>query len=126
MTSDQTWASLIGQDGAEESPSAFKDGPALWVNGTEIAHHDDERVIDIRLTRALIRARRAELGEDHRVRLRPSSTADWIAVEVSDPADELFVLALVQEAANAHRSAPRTTSRSAPTGEALERRRRFH
>lgn len=123
---DRLWASLTAVEGVEESPSAFKDGPALWVNGTEIAHREDERVIDVRLTRGLIRARRAELRADARVRLRKSSTADWIEVEVHDPADEQFLLDLVRQAADAHRAAPGTTPQSAPIGAKLERRRRFH
>lgn len=123
---DRLWASLSSLDGVEESPSAFKNGPALWVNGTEIAHRDDERVIDVRLTRGLIRAQRDELRADHRVRLRKSSTADWIEVEVHEPADEQFLLTLVRQAAEAHRAAPGTTPQSAPIGAALERRRRFH
>lgn len=123
---DRLWASLTAVDGVEESSSAFKEGPALWVNGTEIAHLDDERVIDVRLTRGLIRARRAELRADPRVRLRRSSTADWIEVEVHDPADEQFLLDLVRQAADAHRAAPGTTPQSAPIGAKLERRRRLH
>ena len=126
MTLDRVWEQLTRVDGVEEAASAFKDGPALWVDGTEIAHSDGENVIDVRLTRAVIRARRAELRADPRLRLRASSSADWVEVEVREPADDAFVLALVREAVAAHRPPPGATPRPAPTGAALERRRGFH
>ena len=68
---------LAGIDGVVESDSAFQDGLAYWVNGTEIAHFEGEHAIDLRLTRSQIRARRDQLRADPRVVLRPSSS-DWL------------------------------------------------
>ncbi|HZN18525.1 MAG TPA: luciferase family protein [Micromonosporaceae bacterium] len=113
-------------DGVVESESYFTDAPAFWGNGKEIAHFEGESVVDIRLTRKEIRDRRTQLRADPRVRLRPSSSADWLAVEVCEPADETFVIELVRAAAEAHRAPPGTTAAPPPTGTYLARRRQFH
>lgn len=70
-------------DGVIEAPSRYKESLAYWVNGKEIAHFESEEFLDIRLTRAEIRARRAELKASPAVELRPS-TSDWITVATSD------------------------------------------
>jgi Family of unknown function (DUF5519) len=124
---------LAALDGVVESESAFKDDVGYWVNGKEIAHFEGERAIDIRLTRAVIRDRRAELKADPRVRLRASGS-DWLTVELTeafaDPvavADPVaFAVELVAAAAAAHRAAPGTIAAAPPDGADLERRRRFH
>ncbi|MGE5828074.1 MAG: luciferase family protein [Micromonosporaceae bacterium] len=113
-------------DGVVESESAFKPTLAFWINGKEIAHFEGESAVDIRLTRALIRDRRAQLRTDPRVRLRPSSSADWLTVEIREPADEAFVIELVRAAADAHREPAGTIAAPPPTGADLARRRRFH
>jgi hypothetical protein len=112
-------------DGVTESESMFKDAPAYWVNGKEIAHLDGGDVVDIRLTRALIRGRRAELRADRRVGLR-SSSSDWISVRITDADDVTFAAGLAESAAAAHRAPPGTTPQPAPAGGALARRKRFH
>jgi hypothetical protein len=48
-------------DGVAVGEGAFGPGPALWVGKREVAHFDDERTLDIRLTKDEIRRRRAEL-----------------------------------------------------------------
>jgi hypothetical protein len=116
---------LAGIDGVVESDSAFQDGLACWVNGTEIAHFEGERAIDIRLTRRQIRARRDQLRGDPRVTLR-SSSSDWLMVEFRTAADEAFVIELAGLAAAAHRSADGVPARLPPTGGALARRKHFH
>jgi hypothetical protein len=122
---DRLRAAIAGLDGVTESESMFKDAQAYWANGKEIAHFDGEDVIDIRLTRALIRARRAELRADQRVELR-SSSSDWISVRIAEPADVTFAAALTESAADAHRAQPGTTAKPAPSGSDLARRKRFH
>jgi Family of unknown function (DUF5519) len=89
-------------DGVIEAPSRYKESLAYWVNGKEIAHFESEDALDIRLTRAVISAHRAELKASPEVRLRPS-TSDWITVRTTDAR---FVLRLVEFAAEAHRSPP--------------------
>ena len=52
----------------------FKDDIGYWVHGKEIARFEDEELIEIRLTREMIRERREELRGDPRVDLRYSGT----------------------------------------------------
>lgn len=96
------WADLTGIPDVCEAPSSFKDAVALWVHGTEVAHWDDDEIIDIRLTRAVIRQHRDAWRADSGIVLRRSSSADWLEVRVSDPADEAFVLELLRMALIAH------------------------
>ncbi len=112
-------------DGVAEGESAFKDGPGFWVGGKEIAHFEGEHAIDLRLTKAAIRARRAELRADPRVTLRASSS-DWLTVEYTSAADEDFVCALAEVATAAHRPAAGVAAQPPPSGADLARRRRFH
>jgi len=99
-------AVLSAIDGVEVRPSAFgagdRAGDAIWCNGTEIAHFDAEDVIDVRLTKAVIRERRGELRSDERVTLRKHAS-DWIEVRFASDADGAFVAELVQRAAAVHR-----------------------
>ncbi|MGO9341135.1 MAG: luciferase family protein [Acidimicrobiales bacterium] len=119
-------AQLAAIDGVEEGESAFKEGRGLWVNGKEIAHFDEDDVIDIRLTAALIRSRRAELREVPSVTLRRSASADWLEVHVRGAEDEQLVVELVTEAAAAHAAPPGTNAEHPATGVRLARMRRFH
>jgi hypothetical protein len=112
-------------EGVVESDSAFTRDLAFWVNGREIAHFEGQNAIDIRLTRAEIRARRTELRQDPRIELRPNSS-DWLTASFPEPADQEFVIGLMEIAAAAHRQAAGATAKPPPTGAALERRRRFH
>jgi hypothetical protein len=122
---DRLRDAIAGLDGVIESESMFKAAPAYWVNGKEVAHFDGDGVIDIRLTRALIRARRAELRADQRVELR-SSSSDWLSVRVTEPEDVTFAAQLARDAAGAHRAPPGTTPKPAPSGSDLARRKHFH
>jgi hypothetical protein len=116
---------IAGLDGVTESESMFKQTLAYWVNGKEIAHFDSDEVVGIRLTRALIRAQRADLRADQRVELRAASS-DWISVRITDPDDVAFAAQLAESAAAAHRAPPGTTPEPAPSGAELARRKRFH
>ena len=109
--------------GATISEGAFAPVPAVWVGRREVAHFDARRLLDIRLTRTVIRQRRAELGSDDRVIFR-AGTSDWLEIRLSGPDDLEFALDLVRAAIAANTpSAPRGAP---PTGAELERRRRFH
>lgn len=103
----------------------FRDEPAFWVDGKEIAHFDREDAIDLRLTRAVISAHRARLKADARVTLRRSG-GDWVEVRFAKEEDLPFVVELAGLAAAAHRPDPGRPSKPPPAGPELERRRRFH
>jgi len=118
-------AALCRIGGVVEGESAFRPGPGFWAGGKEIAHFDGPDAIDLRLTRAEIRARRAELRADPRVELRAGSS-DWITITIGSPADEEFVIALAEVAAAAHRPSDGAAVPAPPTGAELARRRRFH
>lgn len=117
---------LLAIEGVVESPSMFSSRPALWVDGKEIAHEDAGGAYDVRLTRDVIRRMRDRLRADGRVRLRPSSSSDWVEVEMSQTGSDDLLVELVTVAAEAHRPAPGTPLRPPREGEALARRRRFH
>jgi hypothetical protein len=105
---------LLAVDGVEEAASRYKDTPALWVNGTEIAHFEGDDVVDLRLTRTVIRERRAELRTHPSVRLRRSGSSDWLELWVRTVEDEALLADLFEAAAAAHRSPPGSTP--APPG----------
>jgi Family of unknown function (DUF5519) len=123
--SDRLRQTIAELDGVTESESMFKDAAAYWVNGKEIAHFEGDDVIDIRLTRAAIRARRAQLRADERVELR-SSSSDWLAVRITEPGDVAFAAQLAESAAAAHRAPAGTAPEPPPSGGQLARRKRFH
>ena len=107
-----------------ESPGIFSDEDAYWVNAKEIAHFHDGS-LELRLTRALIRAHRERLRADRRIERRAPSS-DWIVVRCGSSRDVALVRELAELAAAAHRPPPGALPELPPTGAALERRRRFH
>ena len=118
-------ARLLGIEGLVESPSAFVQDDAFWCNGKEIAHFVSADVVDLRLTKAVIRDLRAALREDRRVALRKGSS-DWLEVRVASEDDVDFVVELAERAAAAHRASPGEPAKLPAVGADLERRRRFH
>jgi hypothetical protein len=60
---------MLSIDGVIESPSAFGDAEAFWVNGKQVGHFREDDVLELRLTRAAISAQRARLKTDARVEL---------------------------------------------------------
>ena len=107
------------------SDAMFGTGDAYWCNGKEVAHFESNTVIEVRLTKPEIRDRRERLKADARVELRPSG-ADWITVTLASPRDVAFVVDLVRVAVKAHRPPPGVPAKPPPTGQELDRRRRFH
>ena len=96
-----------GMPGAEIADGAFGPGPAVWVGRREVAHIDSADVLDIRLTRSVIRAERDVLRSDPRVTLRHGSS-DWLEFEVSSIEDLAAAADLVAQAIAANLpSAPR-------------------
>jgi sugar phosphate isomerase/epimerase len=121
----QIAAQLRNVDGLAESPSMFGPDDAFWCNGKEIAHFHAADVVEVRLTKAVIRELRPMLRDDERVALRKGAS-DWIEVRVAATADVDFVVDLAERAAAAHRAGAGETAKPPPTGSDLERRRRFH
>ena len=109
--------------GAALGEGAFSPGPAIWVGQREVAHFDGPGEVDVRLTRQVIRERRAELRSDERVELR-RGTSDWIRVRVCLNADVDHAFAFVRDAVAANLATAK--SGLPPSGTELARRRRFH
>lgn len=102
---------------------AFAPGPAIWVGKREIAHFDNERTLDVRLTKEAIRARRAALRSDDRVSLR-SGSADWLEIHIRCDTDAEWACSIIRDAIAAN--LPSAPPGVPPTGTELDRRRRFH
>jgi Luciferase len=115
LVTESIRTALTRIDGVLESGSRYKPDLAYWVNGTEIAHFESDRLLDVRLTRAVIRAHRSTLRTDPAVLLRPGSS-DWITVDVGGPEGLARAVHLVELAAAAHRAPPGSTPR--PPGRA--------
>jgi hypothetical protein len=110
--------------GAEIGDGVFSEGEAIWCGTREVAHfHDGTGELEVRLTKAVVRERRAELKADARVTLRKNAS-DWIAFTIATKADEKDALELVRLAVAAN--APTAPAGPPPTGTDLARRRRFH
>jgi len=117
-------AACVDVDGATLGEAMFADkGPAVWVGRREVAHFDAERTLDVRLTRQVIRRRRDELRGDPRVALRRNAS-DWVELTLATDGDVAWAQALVREAVQANRAT--APPGPAPTGDALDRRRRAH
>jgi hypothetical protein len=110
-------------DGAAFGDAVFSDGGAIWAGKREVAHAHGDGVIEIRLTKAEVRARREELRADARVVLRKNAS-DWIEFAIGSRRDEADALALIRVAvaANLLTAKPGLP----PSGADLARRKRFH
>lgn len=101
------------------------DQPGFFVDGKLVVELVDNNSLGVRLTRPLIRLRRAELASDPRVEpLRPGS--DWVAIRFRRATDLSWVVGIVIDAVNAYLPADGRPPRPPPTGAALDRLRRFH
>lgn len=88
---------ILRLPGVELRPSRFTGDEAFFAGRREIAHFHGERTIDIRLTRARIRALKDDLEADRRVTLRGSS--DWCELTFARKKDLDRAVELVKEAA---------------------------
>jgi hypothetical protein len=80
-------------------------------------------MVEVRLTRAVIRERRDDLRRDDCIQLR-RGTSDWIEVDVGTDDGVATATDLVRQAVAANR--PTAPPGLPPTGADLARRRRFH
>lgn len=90
-------AAISALPGVTTKASRFSSEPAFFVNGREFAHFHAGEVLDVRLTRAGIRALDLAHADDARLTLRGSS--DWVEFAFARRADldralELVALAL--------------------------------
>jgi hypothetical protein len=118
-------AAVLSVPDVVESPGIFDEGMALWVNTRQMANFVGDDTLALRLTRPLMREHRERLRHDDRiVNMRASS--DWLGVRFTSVDDIAFIRELVELAAATCRPSDGSPSRPPPTGEDLERRRRFH
>jgi len=112
--------------GVTESESMFKEELAYWVHGREIAHFESDRVIDVRLTRAEIRAQKDRLAAAGEVVRRRAPSSDWLVVDFSTRPGYALALDLAGRAAVIHAAPPGKAAAEPPTGGRLASLRRFH
>jgi hypothetical protein len=86
---------LLEREGVEERRSRFGHEVAFYRGGREFLHLHGDREADIRLGSDRIRERRDELESRPGVRLRESSSSDWVIVALEREEDVAFVLELV-------------------------------
>jgi Luciferase len=89
---DDVVAETSRLSGVEETRSRFGEAPAFCIDGREFMHIDRNGLLDIRLTRPLIR----ELDDD-RLIYRPRAS-DWVWVRIESRTDVPFALELVRQA----------------------------
>lgn len=92
---EQLRARLLELEALEERPSRFGGKPAFWAAGREVAHFEPGDALDLRLTRAGIRARRAALAADPRATLRGG---DWLELSFGSLEDLEWILELTHAA----------------------------
>jgi hypothetical protein len=110
-------------EGAAYGDAVFSDGGAVWAGTREVAHAHGDGVVEIRLTKAVIRERRTELRGDARVAMRKNAS-DWIEFAIASERDEADALELVRIAVEANLVTAKPGP--PPSGADLDRRRRFH
>ncbi len=86
---------LLALPGLEERASGWQDSDALWYRGREVLHFDGPDLVDLRLGRQAIRAKRETQLSDPRVILR--GTSDWVNVRLTSPEDVDFIVGLVRD-----------------------------
>lgn len=92
---------LLELPGLERRKSRFGDGHSYFAGSREIAHFHGDGRMDIRLTREVIRARKADGGFDGPVRTRGPS-AEWASVSLDEAGDLPYVVSLLEEALRAN------------------------
>jgi Family of unknown function (DUF5519) len=83
--------------GVRKGRSRFGGRWAYLIEAREIAHVHGPRELDLRLTREVIRDRRASLRADSRIGFRPGPS-DWLSVRVRTSEDVEFAFELFEEA----------------------------
>jgi hypothetical protein len=118
------WMRLLEIPGIGEGESSWGDDRALWVNAKQVANFDQEDLLELRLTRPQVSARRTDLKGDSRVVVKPGS--DWLRIHWREPGAADLAVELARLAAAAHLPSDGTAPKPPPSGTAMERRKRFH
>jgi hypothetical protein len=126
MTTTSLRRVLAKLPGVIESDSMFSDDPAFWVNGKEIAHFESDTHLDVRLTRAEIRARKESLAEAGPLVRRRAPSSDWLVMDTATKAGRDLAVELVGRSAVIHAAPAGTAAAPPPTGSRLASLRRFH
>ena len=121
---DELWGQLLAIPGMEEGESSWSDGPALWVNGKQVANFTTDGRLELRLTKPVIRALKERLAEDKRIDVRRSS--DWVRITVESAEQHDLIVELAEAAAAAHRPPPGVVPKPVPAGAGMARRKRLH
>jgi hypothetical protein len=77
---------LLGLGPVQERRSRYGDKPALVLNRREIAHHDGDGAVDLRLTAAGWKQLPPPLAADPAVHRDPARR-DWVELRLAGPAD---------------------------------------
>jgi hypothetical protein len=96
---DEVLAEVRLLPGVEETRSRWGEGTAFGIDGHEFFHCERDGLLDIRMTRRLIR----DLDDD-RVVYRPGSS-DWVWLTVESPEDVSFAVELARRARAANAAA---------------------
>lgn len=91
---DRLVAQALSLRTVEEHRSRFAHVPALRVGSREFLHFDRPGLVDLRLTRRVIRAKRELLADHPSTRFRGASS-DWVNFELKSEADVEFVASLL-------------------------------
>jgi hypothetical protein len=86
--------------GVVEHRSRFADVPALRIGNRELLHFDQPGLVDLRLTRKLIRVNRELLASHSSTRFRVESS-DWVNFELESDSDVEFVVSMLRMAIEA-------------------------
>ena len=103
---------LAALPGVVEAPSRWKPDLAFWVDAREVAHFEGDAAIDIRATRAQLRAHPEWLA-DPTLATRHGPSSDWVEVRFDTPDGYSLALAIARAAVAAHQpGSPRDRERS--------------
>ena len=111
----------------EPGGSAFSqsdDHDALWVDARQIVHEKSPSVLEVRLTKAAMRAQRAGVMADPRLS-HARKASEWVTVTLGGLDDLSFIHQVIALAAAIHRPVAGAVLRGPPVGADLARRRRF-
>ncbi|MDF1836755.1 MAG: DUF5519 family protein [Planctomycetota bacterium] len=82
--------------GLEDKPSIVAGGSALFYNGKEIAHFHNDRELDLRLTKPIIKSEGLSHFSDSDIHPRRASGSQWIELRFTKAKEVDEVVRLVK------------------------------